>query len=1007
MKNVGLMVFWRGKRDWDFNYAEVAKNILELNMSKLKPWYQVVTPREDLREGKPLDASEFAVHLDHIREKRAHIDYLDPERFFERTYLTESLKNLSIQVIRRLSGIVLETSAVFNMATQFGGGKTHSLTALYHLAKGGESAGKWNGVSGLLEKAQVKIVPLANVAVFVGTEFDTLDGRGESGEPQRRTPWGEIAWQIGRESSFQAVAQHDEKGIAPAGDVIRKMIPNEPTLILIDELLNYVCRARKSGISAQLYQFLQNLIEEASARNNLVVCVSIPASELEMTAEDQKDYDSYKKLLDRKGKAISMSSEIEITEIIRRRLFESYGHGTNQDALRTISAYSEWAKEHAMQIGGLGGDNTYDLFKACYPFHPSVVSVFERKWQSLPRFQRTRGILRLLALWVSKNWQEDYRRVANEPLITLGSAPLDDQTFRDAVFEELGSDQLSVPVLVDIVGKKEAHAVRLDKEANEEIRKGRLHQKVATIIFFESNGGQSLNKAEASETEIRAALGAADINLANVDTILEGLANNCFYLKWDRNRYKFGLQPNLNQILIQKRGSVSNRDVDEQVRRTTTEVFNQKPRDIEARCFITETNDIPDKPQLNFVVLGTEFPFGNPDTSLFIEKLVREHGNSGRVFKTALIVCVLDSPDMINHAARHFIALREITEDKDSVQNFDEAQTKNLRQSLERARIDMKESVWRAYKHIFLLGKDNKLTSKDLGLINSSMASSLPEYVINDLKRGDLIVDSVASRKLLSYWPPALTEWSTKAVRDAFFASPALPRLVNGELLKRTISDGVSAKLFAYARKDAKGKIQLEKFGDSTSESEVEISDDVYLLKSEDAQKLLEPPKLAEIRITPDSLMVCPGSKVSVSCSGFDQYGSPYNVTKIDWMSSDVVVDNSGQITAPSECGNYRISAKAGSIYAETTISVAEKPVSATIGKKDNSQTTLKWDGLVPHQKWMNVYTKVFSRFASNPGLRIKVAFEVITETSQANAKSEELKTALRDLGLSEYIELK
>src|SRR5712691_4495898 len=166
-------------------------------MAKLKPWYQVVTPREDLREDRPLDASEFAVHLDHIRAQRAHDDYLKPERFFERTYLTRSLMDLSSQVVRRLSGIQVETSAVFNMATQFGGGKTHALTALYHLATGGQAAQHWKGVAAILSRAQVHTVPQADVAVFVGTEFDVVDGRGGDGEPRRQTPWGEIAWQLG------------------------------------------------------------------------------------------------------------------------------------------------------------------------------------------------------------------------------------------------------------------------------------------------------------------------------------------------------------------------------------------------------------------------------------------------------------------------------------------------------------------------------------------------------------------------------------------------------------------------------------------------------------------------------------------------------------------------------------------------------------------------------------------------------------------------------------------
>src|SRR5271168_3894936 len=127
-------------------------------MAKLRPWYQVITPREDLRENRPLDASEFAVHLDHIRDKRAHVDYLKPERFFERTYMTRSLLDLSAQVVRRLSGVKVETSPVFNMATQFGGGKTHSLTALYHLAQGGEAAKSWQGIDTVLARAQVSTV---------------------------------------------------------------------------------------------------------------------------------------------------------------------------------------------------------------------------------------------------------------------------------------------------------------------------------------------------------------------------------------------------------------------------------------------------------------------------------------------------------------------------------------------------------------------------------------------------------------------------------------------------------------------------------------------------------------------------------------------------------------------------------------------------------------------------------------------------------------------------------
>ena len=252
----------------------------------LKPWYKLVVPREDLREGRPLDASEFAVHLDQIRDKRAPEDYQSPEKFFERTYLTKGLRSLASEVARRLNGIKVETSAVFNMTTQFGGGKTHALALLYHLAKGGNKAKDWKWVSSILEEAKVKSIPESAVAVFVGTEFDSISGRGgNDGTPLRKTPWGEIAFQLGGENAFNVVKEHDKQLTAPSSEVIRKMFPKDkPVLILMDELMNYVNRFRRIGLSGQLYSFLQNLSEEARGNDNVVVAVSIPASELEMSS---------------------------------------------------------------------------------------------------------------------------------------------------------------------------------------------------------------------------------------------------------------------------------------------------------------------------------------------------------------------------------------------------------------------------------------------------------------------------------------------------------------------------------------------------------------------------------------------------------------------------------------------------------------------------------------------------------------------------------------------------
>ena len=973
-------------------------------MAKLKPWYQIVTPREDLRENRPLDASEFAVHLDHIRDHRAHPDYMEPARFFDRTYLTKSLLDLSSQVVRRLSGMKVETSAVFNMATQFGGGKTHSLTALYHLANGGKTAAGWKGVDEILARASVADVPKASVAVFVGTEFDVIDGRGGKDEPQRRTPWGEIAWQLGGEEAFKTVAKHDAGGIAPAGDVIRKMLPAGPVLILMDELLNYVSRARKLKLGDQLYNFLQNLSEEARARDNLVLCVSIPASELEMNAEDQRDHESLKKLLDRVGKAIMMSAEAEFAEIIRRRLFE--WHGNTEDSKKTIKEYAEWAVAHSAELAGVDASSAYELFQSAYPFHPSVLSVFERKWQGLPRFQRTRGVLRLLALWVARAYQEEHRQAAKEPLITLGSAPLDDPTFRAALFEQLGSDRLEVPVISDITGRKDSHAVRLDQEAAESIRKARLHLKAATAIFFESNGGQSQSRAEASVAEIKSAVGDPDTNLADVDHVLEQLIASSFYLSGDKNRYRFSLSPNLNQILVTRRAEVKADAIAKRVREETEALFKEGQQTFERRFSPSKSNDVPDRPELTLVIMGPEAPAGDPATRQLMETIVRESGVSARTFKSALIFVAPAPGNTVAEAARSLLAWEAVDDDDESKGRLDEIQRRQLTESLKRAKKDLREAVWRSYRYLYLLGKDNTIREIDLGQITSSMAGSHSELILNRLIKDDEVTDAVGANRLLKYWPPAFTEWSTKALRDAFFSSPLLPRLIRGDVVKRSIAAGVSQGLLGYAHRDASGRLVLIKFNEDLPEHEVEIADDVFILKAQDAQRLLEPPRVAQLSLRPDHLVLQPGEHVKLKVSALDQYGHELSGTQPVWSTTTGQIGVDGDLVAGTETGKFVVRVAAGDITGQTEVSVVVND-SETVRRQSELQAggrTLSWSGHLPIQKWTTFYMKVLTRIASKPGLTVRVDFSVPLDATADQHTADELRSGLRDVGLSDDV---
>ena len=967
----------------------------------LQPWYKIIIPREDLRDGKPLDASEFAVHLDHVRDGRAPADYQNPQRFFGRTYLTKNLIDLAAQVVRRLSGIRTETSAVFNMTTQFGGGKTHALTLLYHLAGGGPEAGAWMGVDGILEKAGVQSVPVAATAVFVGTEFDAISGRGgKDGTPLRKTPWGEIAWQLGGAEAFAIVAEHDKQLTAPSGDVIRRLLPaDKPCLILMDELMNFVSRFRKNGLAAQLYNFLHNLSETVRGQDNAVLVASIPASELEMSAEDQSDYDRFKKMLDRLGKAVIMSSEGEASEIIRRRLFE-WG-GPNKDAEKTITQYVQWVLDNKTQIGDFPVDHAREAFRSAYPFHPTVLSVFERKWQALPRFQQTRGVLRLLALWVSRAYQDGYKGGHKDPLIGLGTAPLDESLFRTAMFEQLGEPRLEGAVTTDICGKRDSHARRLDCEADEAIKKGRLHTKVATAIFFESNGGMA--RHEATVPEIRLAVGEPELDIGNVETVLEALGQSCYYLSIEKNRYRFSLSPNLNKLLSDRRASIQGSQIDERVRTEIQKVFTAGTG-AERIYFPEKSSQIPDRPVLRLAVMGLDHTLGDGNaTRQLIANLTREYGKSSRTFKSAVIWVAADSAQLLREEARKALAWEDIREQ--DLSRLDEAQQRQLDEHIRRSKRDLAEAVWRSYKNVLLLDKANELRTVDLGLITSSQAADLLTVIIKRLREEGDIEKDISANFLVRNWP-AMDQWSTKAVRDAFFASPQLPRLIHGDAIKDTIARGVRDGVLAYVGRKPDGHYEPFIFEKELAPNEVEISEDMFVIRGEEAKKHIEPQRLTKLVITPSRAAVEPGQQVVFRTQGIDQFGRNMDVAKeaVVWTAGGGNIA-AGAFTAGTLEGTFAVEARADEMAAAAEITVSKAGILPLMKAAAAKQQGFRWSGEVPPQKWMNFYTKVLSRHVTDGGLKLTVNVEVNPDGGISEQRLEEARAALRELGLSDEID--
>ena len=448
----------------------------------------------------------------------------------------------------------------------------------------------------------------------------------------------------------------------------------------------------------------------------MVLAVSIPASELEMSADDQSDYERFKKLLDRVGKAVIMSAESETSEIIRRRLFEwdenaVTGDGRvllNRDAigdLQRVRRLGEGPRQQVPEQFPFRCGARRRLLRPI-PFIPAVFSVFERKWQALPRFQQTRGVLRLLALWVSHASRTDIKGDHRDPLIGLGTAPLDDPQFRAAMFEQLGEHRLEAAVTTDICGKKDSHAARLDNEAVEAIKKARLHRKVATTIFFESNGGMA--RAEATAPEIRLAVAEPDLDIGHVETVLDALTDACYYLTVERNRYHFSFKENLNKRYADRRANIKDGTIGERVRTEIETVFAAN-NGIAPVFFPENSGKVPDKPALTFVVLS-------PEQSAEDEKRTR-HSSRPRSESTAV-----DGKNIQKRARIRGVRVRQVRCTKTPgvclpgrrlsrncpTSAWTTRRSRNSLSNIKKSRRDLKESVWRNYNNVALLGKGQR-----------------------------------------------------------------------------------------------------------------------------------------------------------------------------------------------------------------------------------------------------------------------------------------------------------
>ena len=758
----------------------------------MEPWYKVTTPRAEVREGRSFNPEEFAIALEQVVAGNAPEDYRDAKKFFDRTVFTRALTEHLGMVLRRLAGQTQNTSSVLSLITQFGGGKTHTLTALYHLVEHSKTSASHPDVQKLLKDCGLSQPPKSKPAVFVGNAWDPADGK--------ETPWIDVARQLAGASGVEALGPK-ARTTPPGTEALQRLFQTAggSVLLLFDEVLNFLSRHR--DLADGFYAFLDNTVRAMTGTTGSAAMLSLPRSRIEMTEFDEQWLNRITHVVTRVAKDLIANDESEISEVVRRRLFDDFGkENTRRAVART---YADWCFERRAQLppewtavdtattDAKAREHLRARFEAAYPFHPATISVFQRKWQGLPHYQRTRGTLAMFAQWISWAARESFNKARREPLITQGSAPLDVPDFQAMILGQLGEQRLLPAIEVDIAGAN-SHAKALDADTKGPLRD--IHRRVGAAILFESTGVAS-DKA-GHLPELRFALGEPDLDITSIDNAAFALEKRSFFIRRvGTDGFRIGYRPTLKKIVGDRRAALDDAEVTKAVRSAVRQEFD-KGRVVPVQPPLVDGDEVPDTPKLTLTVLDPEIEW-EPEGEIRkkIGEWTRSRGKSPRFYPAALVWLVRKPGRALREKAELCLAWRRVAEDLSSGvlgSDFDASEQREVAGHIRESEDAFRDEVWASYRYAVIADSKGAegLREIDLGAGHTSASASLSARVVAALKAEGLLNESVGAGYVERNWPPALKEsgaWPLKGLRQAFLDGTLTRLLDPEEVLRKQI----------------------------------------------------------------------------------------------------------------------------------------------------------------------------------------------------------------------------
>lgn len=813
---------------------------------EIKPWIEVVRLHPDV-ESEETAISTYAIDLGALVTGDPNVPptYRDGYSFFRATHLTTDMRRLVEEVYDRLSG--REGNRVLQLRSPFGGGKSHTLATLYYAVKNRKEMEK-----AIPETKDLPDVKGVKIAVFDGEKFDAVSGKEIDGQ-RIKTIWGFLAWQL---DTYELVKEQDQKRVAPGGEVVKKLLQDTPVLILLDEVSRYLERSMgervgESTLYRQAMEFIQTLTTEVAGCKNACLVYSLQASAREFFGDVEilATLDHLASRVDAKREPIRGD---EIFPVLRKRLLAE--PPPEDIANKVADIYVDTIKRNILTYVPNEAERREDeeriikereRFVIAYPFHPALIDLMRERWASIPDFQRTRGVLRFLAV-VLRTLK---RRNVHDYLISTNDIPMDEFEVRNAFFTEVGQREPYQAVLeADFIGAN-ATVKRIDKTFKDARNPA---TQIATSILMFSFGGQPKMEGREGETlppgvtenDLMLATISPNLDSTMMKAVLKELTGKCLYIHYDSARYSFKTTPNVNKLLEDEAEGIR----DDEIKNAIREILKAELSGKSAVIWPLNSKQIPDKvPMFQIAYLPLEFVYEKEKEKIGLE-LLTQFGDKPRIYKngTALAIPDKNQIEPLRRAVRYLIAVERVEGKKKSL-NLTEEQLEQLKEREKTEESSRDSSFRNLYNTVWLLKIEDGKPALEVIEVGARalQATNIHERLMELLMRvpPPKVFDSLTAKKL-SDLIKIEEGMETKDIIDTFFSSPEFPRTIDENVIKKAISKGIKDSLFGITNKD---KVQIINGKPAVAKDHVSIGKEITIEEIDLLSGYLISPKIIPI----------------------------------------------------------------------------------------------------------------------------------------------------------------